>query len=363
MALILAKEGAAHPTIIWSKREAVPFRRRISAEESFADLCSALDRLLRTCGSEGLERLAVEQGAASVSAVQVTIAAPWGQTVTQSVTTTRSESFSVTESLVGKMASKAEEMTQAALRSDANASAELTILNSETMAVEANGYALKEPFGVQTNEVTAVIRVELARTALVKRIRDGIERICPHRPLRIGTFVSLFYEVMRDLRIDTTDTCLFHVSAETTELGIIRNNLLSHATYTPYGTHSIAREIAELTNIPHSEALAYIRDEADAFQPPNAAALSEISELYRTNLVELIERAGGKLAGAKTVFLHADTRAETYLCAAVVAAMKRATGRAPSVRSVTADYFAVPASDDTAILLSAYALHRVLNGA
>ena len=97
----------------------------------------------------------------------------------------------------------------------------------------------------------------------------------------------VFYCVLRQLAPDTTEVCLIDITHEATEIGIVRDGILKYVTHVPFGTFTIARDIASLCKVPNEEALAYLRgntaleqtrDNLKAFAKTNTNYIKAVEE-------------------------------------------------------------------------------------
>lgn len=340
--------------VIWNARTVMPLRKKITEREARANVCSVLHDAVRMCGSMGLQALAHHDPSARVATISVSIAAPWSQTVTQTITITRDRPFTITTTVLKEAARKAERATAEALGRDQHAAEHVSILESTLIALSANGYTIENPLGIHSKSLTATIAVEIADKELMEAITDDMERTFPRVPVRTQTYMHMLYASLRSMRLDTTHACLIDVTGEATEIGIVRENILTHVSHTPYGVDSLSRAVADLLNIPLGEALAHLRSGAEIMT--KGAALDDVMSLYRTNLGELFGRVGGTLALPRTIFLHTDTGADTFLSSQIGQAARELTGQIHKVQIVTGHYFDLKEPAISPFLLSAQAL-------
>lgn len=332
---IVASVKPAAPQTVWSVREVMPLREKVTAREAGEDLRSVLEEAVRACGTSGLRTLAHHDPSARIENIAVSITAPWSQTITKTVTIDRDRTFVITEEVLKEAIRNAEAETNEAFEREAHAKAHFSVLESTMIALSANGYAIKDPIGVRTKTFTVTIAVQIADSALLKTIEDSVGRTFPRAAVRTETFMHFLYASEKAAR-DPAHACLIDVTGDATEAGLIRDHVLTEVSHTPYGIHSLARSIADLLNVPPGEALAYMRSESMHANKP--AAIDDVTALYRTNLEELFARLGGKLALPRTILLHTDTGADAFLSAQIAQAAHAFTGQTHRVEVVARSY-------------------------
>jgi Tfp pilus assembly PilM family ATPase len=117
--------------------------------------------------------------------------------------------------------------------------------------------------------------------------------------------------VVRDIFKNAFDSCLVNITYEATEIGIVRDGTLQYATHTPFGSFSLAREIADITSVPLLEAFQSLHNETPyAFMQnlpeSQKAEVEKVIEAYTARVADLFHETGDDLSIPKQIFLHAD---------------------------------------------------------
>lgn len=374
VAIVKSDETKTYPEIVWSKREYAPLRNIDSLEVSAKHVMTSLVNALMALDSEGRKALKEKTGKTKLPETQVTIAAPWSYTITKNISYNHTESFTVTEELIEELLRTAhqkvdEDITEHERAHDLG----LSIISRSTIGLTANGYNLLRPNNQDAKLLRVVEASAVAQDYLVTAIKDGAGKVVPESKLRLYSFIMLFYYIIRDIYPESTEYCLVDITYEATELGIVRDGILTYTTHAPYGSFSLAREIAGVLGTPLEEAFGYL-NETDlsatlaTYSPEKRAEVEEIFVAYRKRLTNLFHETGDALSIPKRIFLHGNLKTESFYIDQVGEAAKLATKVSHAVYPVSRELVAKNYPKemgielekeliDTALLISAQFFH------
>lgn len=308
----------SHPDIIWAKREHTPLTGDPSTKETAKNVLSTLLTALMELDANGRSALRAVDSQATLSNLQVTVAAPWSYTVTKTIRYDRKEEFRVTRDLIDELLSSAKEKTENELREN-ELTEKLGLAITARMATNltANGYELEAPTGQTTRALSLSHSSVITQAYLRDAITDAHEKVVPNADLTTYSFMLVYYCVMRDLHPNLTDYCLVDVTFEATEIAIVRDGVLCYCTHVPFGAYSLAREVAAVTNLPLSEAYAHVtgpdlaslREQATDKQN---AELDTLFRKYEERLANLLRETGDTLSIPKQLFVHSTLMTEGF---------------------------------------------------
>lgn len=356
---VASSENESTPQIVWSTREEMPFRNKIGFTDALQDITDTVRSVFSDCSTAGMRALQDFDGRARVGDVHISITAPWAYTVSKRVHVEHETPFTVTEARISKLIDEAKKKAFAQFKEHRETAIdELTLITDDTIEMRANGYRISS-----AEDVTAE-RLDLARVCgftypeLQSLLTDQVERIFPNAHCSIAPFLYRYYTAFRTLHFNSSEVGLVDVTNEATELGVVRDGILSHVTYTPYGIRSVAREIADVCDIPLTDALAYVRNEHDIRDSKHTEEIKKIFDLYETNLTELLQRTGDTLLIPRTMFIHSDVHVSSFITERIANAARNVTGTTHSIHPITPQYFDVTDMTDTALLVSAVVFHN-----
>ncbi len=371
VAVVASKDGAPSPTIIWSHREHAPLRNIDSFDQSAKAVMTALVNALLKFDVEGRRALCAYNKRSRVDQIQCSIAAPWSYTVTKSINYKQKEAFEINDSLIEELVRTATQKIEAELNENESASQlGLSIIARTTMDLLANGYRVKQPKGEKTNELRISHASVVTQQYLIDHIEDLQQKLFPSIEMHKLSYVLILHCVTQDIFKNAFDSCLVNITYEATEIGIVRDGTLQYATHTPFGSFSLAREIADITSVPLLEAFQYLHGDTpyafmDSLPAGQKSEVEQVIEAYTARIADLFHETGDDLSIPKQIFLHADLKSEPFFKDIIEKAAKRRLKSEPNIRLITPqlvqslgvenDY---AQKEDTAMLVSIQFFHK-----
>jgi hypothetical protein len=144
------------------------------------------------------------------------------------------------------------------------------------------------------------------------------------------------FVVTRDLLPNQFDFTIVNISYEATEIGIVRDGVLTYSTHTPFGSFSLAREIAAITKVPLNEAFSSLHTEnpydfIKNLTTDQTKEVEEIFDKYTEKIAELFRETGDNLSIPRSLSLRTDPGTETIFSDLVTKATKRAIRSEPYI--------------------------------
>jgi hypothetical protein len=302
---------------------------------------TALVNALLKFDVEGRRALYEYNKRSRVDEIQCSIAAPWSYTVTKTINYTQEEAFEVTDSLIEELLRTATGKIEVELSENESASQlGLSIIARTTMDLLANGYRVKRPKGEKTKELSISHASVVTQQYLIDHIEDLRHKLFPSTDMHTLSYVLILHCVVRDIFKNAFDSCLVNITYEATEIGIVRDGTLQYATHTPFGSFSLAREIADITSVPLLEAFQSLHNETPyAFMQnlpeSQKAEVEKVIEAYTARVADLFHETGDDLSIPKQIFLHADLKSEPLFRDIIEKAAKRRLKSEPNIRLIT----------------------------
>lgn len=371
VAIVHSKDAEASPAIIWSHREHAPLKNIDSLEQSAKTVMTALVNALLRFDVEGRRALHEYSKSARIDTVQCSIGAPWSYTVTKNIHYSQDEPFPITESLIDELLRTALQQVENEIGGQETTSKHgLSVIARTTMDILSNGYRVAHPEGQKANALDISHTTVVTQQYLLDAISDLQQKLFSSAVVDKLSYILILFCVSQDMYRGTFDTCLVHVSYEATEIGIVRNGVLTYTTHTPFGSFSIAREIANITGVPLYEAFQYLHSE-DPFafieSLPNSqkGEIGKVFESYIARITDLFHETGDELSIPKNILLHADLESEPFFKDIIEKAAKRRLKVDPFVQMVTPKLISKDThkdkqkhQSDTAMLVSAQFFHK-----
>ena len=363
------------PQVVWSHREQAPLKNIDSMEQSLKAVMTALVNAMMMLDSGGREALKVFSPHQKITELLCCISAPWSYTVTKTINYKADEEFVVSEEMIKEFAETIEEQ----INQDFSENSALQKLNLEkicklTMNLSANGYHIQKPVGNKATQLSLAQGNAVAQKAIVEAVDELQDKLLSGTDSKKLSFMLLLYSVSREILNQAYDICLIDITYEATEIGIVRDGVLSYSTHTAFGSFSIAREIANICQIPLTEAYGHLHNEdpygfLDNFTDRQQKEIELVFEAYTERITRLLNETGDSLSIPKQISIHSDLRSEGLFSDLVSKAAKRNLKSEPSVSCISKELIKLCYKEqtkdtkvyipvDTALILSAQFFHN-----
>lgn len=374
-AIVHSDPNEKRPTIIWAHREHAPLRNIDSLEQSAKAVMTALVNSTMMLDGEGRKVLHDHNSSARLTEVQCSISAPWSYTVTKTINYNQDEPFTVTNDLIEELLETINEKIESDLKQNETIhDLGLRVVTRSTMEILANGYRVVDPEDGKASHLTVSRASVVTQQYLDDALVEVQEKLFPKTSLHKLSFILMLFAVTRELLSKTYDLCLVDITYEATEIGIVRDGILTYCTHTPFGSFSLAREISNVTGVPLHEAFGYLHTEKPysfmtLLNREQRDEVEAIFDAYTDRVSSLFKETGDELSIPKHISLHADLSSETLFTDLIEKAAKRAIKADPYITPISNEIIKqslAPDQDikqlklptDTAMLLSAQFFHK-----
>ena len=374
-AIVYSDPNKKHPQIIWSHREHAPLQNIDSLEKSAKAVMAALVNASMLLDAEGRKILYDFAKEAKLTEVQCSISAPWSYTVTKTVNYKQDEEFIITDNLIDDLISSIQDKIKGDLQTNAALkNLGLQVITNGTMDMLSSGYRVQNPVGEKTNNLSISHVNVVAQEYLIDAIDEMQQKLFVQAETKKISFILMLFSVVRELLPNTFDVCLVDVTYEATEIGVVRDGVLSYSTHISFGSFSLAREISEITKVPLHESFGYLHTEKPysfmATLPRSRREdVEQVFEAYIERVSELFHETGDQLSIPKRIALHVDLGSESLFLDLIEKAAKRRIKTDPNITPISKEIIRQTFESstkgaqgdnfkDTALLLSAQFFHR-----
>ncbi|MEK7462518.1 MAG: hypothetical protein AAB618_02990 [Patescibacteria group bacterium] len=369
VAIVISNPSKEKPTIIWSHREQAPLRNIESLDQSAKSVMTSLINALLRFDGEGRKALYNEKKRSNIDEVQCCICAPWAYTVTKTINYSQDKPFEITKALLQSLVESAEKSTQTELaENEAANDLGLTVITRSTLDTLANGYHVSRPIGAEAEELSISQVSVVTQEYLVKHLTELRHKIFNDKNFHKLSYMLALYSVTDELFKDSSDYCLIDVTYEATEIGVVREGILTYSTHVPFGSFSLAREVSQITSLPLLQSFQILHAE-DPFAfietlPSTQKADVELAfTAYTKRLTELFAETGDDLSIPRRMYLHTDKETEILFIKFLERATDTVLKNPPQIKplsSLLLDMVEVTNKEnntDTAMLVAAKFFH------
>jgi hypothetical protein len=329
LAIVHSNIDQPRPTIVWSVREHNKLRQIKSLEECSKSVVTALVNASLKFDGDGRKALAKYNQNAQISTIQFTVSAPWSYTVTKTINYNLDKAFKINDELIAELTKTIlekvdHEINTNELLKDNN----LKLVAKHDMGMLANGYHVNKPTNNWAKSFCVSQSYALVQKTFVDAAIELRDKLQTKASIKIDSSILVQFVVTRELIPNQYNFSLVNVSYEATEIGIVRDGVLTYSTHIPFGSFSIAREIALATNVPLPEAFGWLHSEnpfsfINNLSKTEAKEVEQIFENYTEKISELFRETGDSLSIPKTISLRTEEGTDALFSDVVTKACKR----------------------------------------
>ncbi len=377
-AIVHSNPSKTHPQIVWSHREHALLRDIDSLEQSAKAVMTALVNASMQLDAEGRKVLYEYDKKAKLSEIQCSISAPWSYTVTKNINYNQEFEFEVTEDLIDELIDTIQnKITTDVKENETLLQLGLQVVSRMNMSLLVNGYRIENPYGGKAKSITISRTNVVSQKYLIDAIDEMNDKLFREANCHKISFILMLYSVTKSLFKQTHDVSLIDITDEATEIGVVRDGVLTYCTHAPFGAFSLAREISNITKVPLHEAFGYLHTEKpytfmDTLTKSQKDEVELVFESYISKITSLFQETGDALSIPKQISLHSDLNSEALFMDLLDKAVKRSIKTEPNIVSISSEIIAKTykssTSDttetipiDTALLLSAQFFHTTPN--
>ena len=241
------------------------------------------------------------------------------------------------------------------------------------MKIVANGYTINLTDKQQALDLKIIEASAVTQKRLIEAVKEIKSKVLPDASLQEYSFTLPFYYVINSLNPPNSNYCLIDITYEATEIGIVRDGVLTYCSHIAFGAMTLARELADAIGVPVEETYGYLKNEDFDNYLKNCSSkqqekANEILANYQNHLVALFKETGDSLTVPKKIYLHSNLHTESFFDDQITKAANQATKLAHATYNVTSELLTkkyppeyinglTARNPDTGLLISAQFFH------
>jgi len=182
-----------------------------------------------------------------IDEVLCVFSSPWFSSKTKIITVTREKPFEVRNNFFSKLIEE-EEKNFTPPKTGGAGRSETRFIEHEVIKAELNGYYVKNPIGKTARSVKSHIYLSAGVEKMMKLAEEEIEKVFIHTPLRFATSSLVTFKVLNDIISGKEGYLIIDIGGETTEINLIRDNVLERSVSFSKGTSLLLRKAAAALN-------------------------------------------------------------------------------------------------------------------
>lgn len=176
--------------------------------------------------------------------VQLVLSSPWYFSQTRQIVYKKNTPFVCTRELIDMLITA--DVQQ--MRNESphfGVEGEYRIVDKQISQVLLNGYAVEDPYGKKTQNISFALIVTIAPKQAIERFTAVLERAYGSRSVHIAASPYVSYVALRDSVGVAPDAMVIDIGEEVTDVAFIKNDIFLYQHSFPVGTHGLYRVLAE----------------------------------------------------------------------------------------------------------------------
>ena len=188
-----------------------------------------------------------------IDEVLCVFSSPWFSSKTKIITVTKEKPFEASNNFFNKLIEEEEKnFNDKKNKRD-------RFIEREVIKTELNGYRVKNPAGKTARSVKSHIYLSAGVEKMMKLAEEEIGKFFIHTPLKFATSSLVAFKVLNDIISNREGFLIIDIGGETTEINLIRNNVLEMSASFPKGTNLLFRKAAASLNTFLKEASSIVK--------------------------------------------------------------------------------------------------------
>ena len=275
------------PDIIFSHRVFTRIKSKPEkAEEHMREVREALFSANLILLKDGILALREHHPKAHITKILVSCSSPWAKTISKNVTYSHDNEIKVTASVIQDLIKTAEDEINNHLDEQNNIGSKgFDVIEKATVNIKINGYTVHHPIGLKGKTLEISHVVGLLPEEILSSIYEIQDKVFVDTEVTAHSFMLILYCVLRDLYPKNESLSLINITAEATELGVVKDGLLLETFYMPHGSNTLIRKIISNTNETPESALSLLRLYTDGnMSKEEQAGVRLVLDNYLTHL-------------------------------------------------------------------------------
>jgi len=294
-AAVAVFEHGAKPNIVFETRELFPIQVRLNNRQLLPITTESFDKIMNLITKNGLSKLIDGNGRkVSLKKIICNFSSPWHISTTKTIHFKFEKPFMISPSFLNDIMSYEgknfiSKITKENLNKSFNREPKSIVYDHEILKTSINGYIVSNPVDVKANEFEMALFMSAFQGNLIKNFEKVSGKHFPGIYPDFNSGTGLYFHVLKGLFPNEGSFIIAHISGETTDVSVIKNNVITETISFPLGRNFIVRRLMdEAPGVTPAVALSMIRANAEESSSPKLSEkLGKILSQAEEDWVEL----------------------------------------------------------------------------
>lgn len=243
----------AHPELLYSYREAIPFREKLEHGRLTTDMATVVGHVAKNLGDKGLVHLNFTgYRHHRIHDIFYSFASPWVLSQTTLLDIKKEVETVVTKELIDGVVAREQHSFEKLIKEGDSATVfdgDAEMIEKKMIQVRLNGYPTDNPYKKTAHHIETAFCMSFVPADIMEKINTAVEKTFNFRKVTPHSFALLAYSALRDLFPTERDFIFVDVHGELTDVLVVKGGLLAHTFSFPFGTHTLIRKASHLLSL------------------------------------------------------------------------------------------------------------------
>lgn len=292
------------PKIVYSSRIPITIPEKVDEHDFTKIMLGFVRKTLERVTTEGIKHFNFRKlRKRDIQRVVCVYASPWFSSETKNIQLNEKSPIRINEDYIRDIIQKEKDsFTQSLGISD-----EVSVIEQKIISTKLNGYATSNPYGKEAHNIEMNFFLGVVPTKIISEVEKVINSYLHPDEIVHNSFSLVAYRTITNLFPNDSNSVIFDVTGEVTDISVIENDVMVNTGSVPYGRNSLVRKIASARQVTNDIALSLLHLYAEGRAEPKLAgeievAISGVLASWKEELKSVVPEFGDK-----TIFLTADS--------------------------------------------------------
>ncbi len=292
-ALVVFREQEI-PRIVFEVREQFPIQSKLSRHTLLLVMLETFDKVTKIVAEQGIPIFLKKEKGVKFEKIIVQFSSPWHISTTKSLNFNFEKPFVITSNFIKDILQHESKSFVSSINKDGiensfDSQQKYLVAEQEIFSILLNGYPIDFPIGRQAKELEMSLFLSAFPIGIIKRVQKLSDKYFSGIEPDFHSSVAVYFDVLKGLFPKESSFMIIHISGETTDVSIVKNEAVTESVSFPLGRNFIVRKLVnEIRGITPTVALSMIKTNAEGDTLPKLSTkLESILSQAESDWIEL----------------------------------------------------------------------------
>jgi len=240
-ALILLKKKKT-PKVLYSTRIPITIPEVVEEHDFTRLMASFVEKALAQVTTKGITTPNfTDLKKKDIQEVVCVFASPWFACETKLVKISEEKQIALTQKYVRELVKKETDIFTKKMGIEGAAE----VIEEKIINTKLNGYLTSEPYNKKANDIELNLFLGLVPKKIIDLVEKKIEKVLHPKEIIHHSFSLIAYRTVTDLFPADSNSIIFDVTGEVTDISVIEDDVVTQTASVPFGRNTLVRRIAE----------------------------------------------------------------------------------------------------------------------